>query len=185
MALHIVPLSGILMGVLVLGLIFLRSYTQRKQPQLCSSKGPRQSHIDRPHFSGACCAVLHCATDRQELLWRSGDHGFSLKNTTVSSTDYTATGKLHREDTLATSTAQKCSVTWLELSNKAYSWRSLKTSVHKKKKDKTFLMEMIDRLFTEKSQFSWCLEMSSLFVRAANFQLVVEPHTWSRPYKRS
>lgn len=113
---------------------FLRSYTQRKQPQLSTSKGPRQSHIDRPHFSGACCAVLHRATDRQELLWRRGDHGFSLKNTTVSSTDYTATGKLHREDTLATSAAERCGVTWLELSNKAYSWRSLKTSVHKKKK---------------------------------------------------
>lgn len=37
-----------------------------------------------------------------------------------------------------------------------------------KKNDKTFLMEMIDRLFTEKAQFCGCLEMSGLFVRAAD-----------------
>lgn len=36
---------------------FLCCYTQRKQPQLSTSKGPRQSHIDRPHFRRACCAV--------------------------------------------------------------------------------------------------------------------------------
>lgn len=77
---------------------FLCCYTQRKQPQLSTSKRPQQFHIDRPHFSGACCAALLPASDRQELLWRRGDLGFSLKNTTVSSADYTATGKLHRED---------------------------------------------------------------------------------------
>lgn len=108
-----------------------------------------------------------------------------IKSTTVSSADYIAMGKLHKEDTLATSTAERCNVIWLELSNKAYSWWSLKTSVQKKN-DKTFLMEMIDRLFTKKCEFSWCLEMSRFCMRAAYFSLVVVVlYNWSRPLNKS
>lgn len=47
---------------------FLHCYTQRKQPQLSTSKGPRQSHIDRPHFSGACCAVLRYRQTRAVMV---------------------------------------------------------------------------------------------------------------------
>ncbi|MEQ2248314.1 hypothetical protein ILYODFUR_017944, partial [Ilyodon furcidens] len=75
MALYNVPLSGNLMGVLVLGLIF-SCYTQRKQPQFCTSKGPLQSHIDHISVEHAvpCCTVLK--TDKSCC----GDHGFSLKH---------------------------------------------------------------------------------------------------------
>lgn len=96
-------------------------------------------------------AVLRCTVLQTDRAVKEKRRPWLLiKSTTVSSIDYTAMGKLHREDTPATSTAERCRVAWLELSNKAYSRRSLNTSVHINKNDKTFLMEMIDRLFTEK-----------------------------------
>lgn len=48
------------------------------------------------------------------------------KNTAVSSADYSAPGKLHREEgTVAAAAAARRAVTLLEVSNKAYRRRSL------------------------------------------------------------
>lgn len=48
------------------------------------------------------------------------------KNTAVSSADYSAPGKLHREEgTVAAAAAARRAATLLEVSNKAYSRRSL------------------------------------------------------------
>lgn len=72
------------------------------------------------------------------------------------SADYSAMGKLHKEDTVLPRAWQKkkkkkrCSDALLELSNKAYSWWSLKTSVHKIIPKHFFVMQMIDTLFTDK-----------------------------------
>ena len=74
MALYNVPLSGILMGVLVLGLIFSCN-TQRKQPQLISSKGPLQSHVDPISVEHAVPSGTVLQTDKN----CDGDHVFSLK----------------------------------------------------------------------------------------------------------
>lgn len=149
MALYIVSLSGILMGVLVLGLIFNVVTHKGNSRNSSTSKGPWQSHIDRPHFSGACCAALHCATDRQELLRRRGDHDFSLK-TLLFPPQITLLGENY---------TGKTPLPHLQLKDAVlHDWNcQIKHTVSKQvftKNDKTFLMEMIDRLFTEKSQFS-------------------------------
>lgn len=53
---------------------FLCCYTQRKQLQLCTSKGPPQSRIGGPRWRAAPCAA-----DRQELLRRGGDDILLIK----------------------------------------------------------------------------------------------------------
>lgn len=111
---------------------------------------------------------------------------FLIKSTTVSSADYIAMGKLHREDTLATSTAERCNVTWLELSNKAYSWWSFKTSVQRKWQN-IFNGNDWQVVYKEICEFSWRLEMSNFCMRAAYFSLVVVVvlYNWSRPLNKS
>lgn len=57
---------------------FLCCYTQRKQPQLCTSKGPPAI----PHRqTTAARRAVPCATDRQELLRRGGDDILLIKKT--------------------------------------------------------------------------------------------------------
>lgn len=148
MAPYIVPLSGILMGVLVLGLIFNVVTHKGNSHSSSTSKVPWQSHIERPHISGACFAVLHCATDRQELLRRRGDRGFSLK-TLLCPPQITLEGENY---------TGKTPLPYLLLKDAVlHDWNcQIKHTVSKQvfTKTETFLMEMIDRLFTEKSQFS-------------------------------
>lgn len=112
-------------------------------------------------WSMLCCAAL-CYRQTRAVMEKRRP-GLLIKNTTVSSTDYTAMGKLHREDTLPTSTAERCSVTWLDLSNKAYNWRSLKTSVRQKKWQNIFNENDWQVVYREIS-LKWCLEFLFAFL---------------------
>lgn len=159
MLLSAVPLSGILMGVLVLGLIlffssFLCCYTQRKQTQLSTSMRPQQSQTD--HVStGACCAALHRAADRQELSWWRGDQGFSLKKTppfplqiTVLRENYTGKKAPSLQPRLqdALLLYWKCQIKHTD--GGALMQRAQKNDY------KTCLMEMIGSLLTDRAQCS-------------------------------
>lgn len=80
---------------------FLCCYTQRKQPQLCTSKGPPAI----PHRqTTAARRAVPCATDRQELLRRGGDDILLIKKTPPFSSSPQITvqwgKKLHKEDTV-------------------------------------------------------------------------------------
>jgi len=96
MALYIVPLSGILLGVLVLGLILsvvTHKGNSRRSPLQRGLGIPQTDHMSAPQTDRAV------KKRRPRLL---------IKNTTSSSTDYTVVGELHGEDALATSTAERC-----------------------------------------------------------------------------
>lgn len=136
-------------------------------------------------WSMLCCALLYGATDRQALLRRRADRGFSLKALlfpppiTLLWENYTGKTPLpHLQLKDAMLHDWNCQI--------KHTVGGVSKQVFKKN-DKTFLMEMIDRLFTKKCEFSWCLEMSSFCMRAAYFSLVVVVvlYNWSRPLNKS
>lgn len=120
---------------------FLCCYTQRKQPQLCTSKAPPPplSHIGRPRWRAVLCRAVPCCAPQTEEEVET--IFFSLKNQPL----FTALhrlqhygGKNYRRKRLFATTRSKivtilkkkqCSDALLELSNKAYSWWGLKTIV--------------------------------------------------------
>lgn len=78
---------------------------------------------DRPrfHWSMLCCSAPRCRQTGAVTMKRR-PRLLIKKNTAVSSADYSAPGKLHREDgTLAAAAAARCGAILLDVSNKAYS----------------------------------------------------------------
>lgn len=131
MLLSAVPLSGILMGVLVLGLIlfffFLPVLLHTKETDTAQYFNEAPAIPDRPrfHWSMLCCSAPRCRQTGAVMMKRR-PRLLIKKNTAVSSADYSAPGKLHREEgTVAAAAAARRPATLLEVSNKAYSRRSL------------------------------------------------------------
>lgn len=186
MVLYVVPLSGILKGVLVLGLIFLCCYTQRKQPQLCTSKTPSHS-LAIPHRQAMVAhRAAPCATDRG----RGGDDILLIKKPFRSSPQITVPWGEKKNDTrkrMFAATHGKIAIIkkdaamcyWNCHMKHTVGEVSKQLSSDKKKIQNTSSMEMIDGLFTDKSQdFPYFQSLPAFCVRCLLTGCFV---TWSRP----